>query len=223
MRKLISAIILAAALATDSKLTTQATHMFGVSLDAGGGWGVLGVGGSVFFRPVEHFGLRAGFQYAEFGLKQDAEYDGDPSAEVDWLYQSAPVTLDYYPWKNNYFRISAGVLVNRSEITVTGSGDVEIDGVSYPGETLNSKIQPPEISPYLAIGGDMFCFDKAKRWALGWELGFAYGGDAEITMENPTGGIPPGDLAKAKQDFEDDYGKYFGAVVSFKVSLIFRF
>jgi hypothetical protein len=223
MKKLISRILLAALLGAGFNVTTQATHMFGVSLDAGGGFGALGVGGSVFFRPVEHFGLRAGFQYAEFGFDQDAEYDGDPSAQVDWLYKSAPVTLDYYPWKNNYFRISAGVLLNRSEITVTGSGDVEIDGTPYPNETVNYKIQPPEISPYLAIGGDMFCFDKAKHWALGWELGFAYGGSAEITTENPTGGIPPSELAKATQEIEDDYGKFFGAVVSFKVSLIFRF
>ena len=46
------------------------------------------------------------------------------------------------------------------------------------------------VNPYLRIGGNLFYFDHAHRWALAGELGAAYTGDSRISLSRSGAGNP---------------------------------
>jgi hypothetical protein len=198
-------------------------HPFGLSVDVGP---FTGLGGILIWRPFDHFGVRGGLHYAKVSLPEfevENEYGGtDATYDFEVVYQSAPLTLDFYPWKSRYFRISAGVLLDRNEFSTEATGNIEVNGNPYPGEQLNSTVEWDDYAPYLAIGGDFFCFDKAKRWSLGWEIGAAYTGSPTVTVVNPTGNIPQGDVDAAQKDLEEGVESVTFWVVA-KLSLTFRF
>jgi hypothetical protein len=169
-------------------------------------FGTTGLGGTVAWRFLPNFGVRGGMHYMRW-TSPDFEFDDDGSTttfNARAFLQSEPLTLDIYPWKNKSFRISAGVLFNQNEFSGNSVGNVEINGATYPGEQLNVDITQDEICPYIGIGGTFCYFDRAKRWALGGEIGVAYTGSPNVLLSNPTGGIPASELASERQDIEED-------------------
>ena len=178
----------------------------------------------VAWRFLDHFGVRGGMHYLRW-TTPDFEFDDGGSTttfNARVLLQSEPLTVDIYPWKNRSFRISAGVLLNQNEFSGNSVGDVEIDGTTYPGEQLNVDITQDDVCPYIGIGGNFCYFDKAKRWALGGEIGVAYTGSPSVLVSNPTGGIPQSALDSERQDIEDDVEDIkFWPVI--KLSVSFRF
>jgi hypothetical protein len=168
--------------------------------------GTTGLGGTVAWRFLPRLGIRGGMHYLRY-TSPDFEVEDDGSTttyNARLQLQSEPVTLDIHPWKNSSFRISAGVLFNQNEFTGNSSGDVEIDGTTYPGEQLSFRVTQEELCPYIGIGGDFVQFGKAKRWALGGDIGVALTGPWNVSISNPTGGIPPDELEKERQDLEDE-------------------
>lgn len=199
--------------------TPPAYYPITLSLDAGP---FSGIGAAVAWRPCDHFGVRGGVHYADFSFSYDMD-DGDTVAtfDADILYQSAHLTLDYYPSKTSSFRISAGLLLNRNEFNFTTTGTVDIDGTTYTGEELVTDVDWDDVMPYVAIGGDIFRFGKARRWSMGWEVGVAFG-EPDTTVSNPTGGIAQGDLDTVQQDFEDVFSELKLWPI-LKLSLNYRF
>jgi hypothetical protein len=169
-----------------------------------------GVGGSLAWRPFDHFGIRGGGHWMDVSLPS-FEYDLNEGGstgkyDVGVLYQGAYATLDFYPSKKRSLRISAGVLFNQNEFNLDTSGTIEIDGTTYNNEQVNTEVAWDDPMPYLAIGGDMFYFDDAHRWSMGIEFGVAFGEAPTTTVTNPTGGIPQADLDSLQQDFEQVFG-----------------
>lgn len=73
-------------------------------------------------------------------------------------------------------------MFNQNELT----GDATSAGnrVIFPtagGGSLSMKIEQQPVNPYLGIGGNLFYFDRAHRWALAGELGVAYTGDPRVS------------------------------------------
>jgi hypothetical protein len=206
--------------AEDDAAAAEKPHPFGINAE----FGTTGLGGTVSWRFLPHLGVRGGMHYLRW-TSPDFEFEGDASTttfNARLLLQSEPVTLDIYPWKNRSFRISAGVLFNQNEFTGTSVGDVEINGITYPGEQLNVEITQDDVCPYISIGGAFCYFDRAKRWSLGGEIGVAYTGSPNVFLTNPTGGIPPGELASERQDIEDDAEDFkFWPVLKLYVSFQF--
>lgn len=175
-----------------------------LSIDVGP-W--TGLGAAVAWRPFDHFGLRAGVHWADMSMP-NFEYELDEGGstgnfDLDALYKSAHLTLDYYPFAKRSFRISAGIFANQNEFTLEASGAIDIDGTTYNNEQVNTEVEWDKIMPYIAIGGDLFYFDKAHRWAMGMEFGIAFGDAPTVIVSNPTGGVAQSDLNSLQQDFED--------------------
>jgi hypothetical protein len=186
--------------------------------------GTTGVGGTIGWRFLSHLGVRGGMHYLSY-TTPDFDFEDDVSTttfNARMYLQSEPVTLDIYPWKNSSFRISAGVLFNQNEFTGNATGNVEIDGTSYPGEQLKFKITQQEVCPYVGIGGNFVSFGRAKRWSLGGEIGVAYTDTWSIALTNPTGGIPQSELDKEQQDLQDEI-KDFKFWPVLKLSLSYQF
>lgn len=177
---------------------------FPISINAEAG--TTGLGGAVAWRFLPHLGIRGGMHYLRY-TSPDFEVEDDGSTttyNTRLQLQSEPVTLDIHPWRNSSFRVSAGVLFNQNEFIGNSSGDVEIDGTTYPGEQLTFRVDQEEVCPYIGIGGDFVHFGKARRWALGGEIGVAFTGTWDVSVNNPTGGIPPDELEKERQDIQDE-------------------
>lgn len=147
--------------------------------------GTTGFGGSATWRFADHFGVRAGADY--FSLS-------DTGYEIEGIHYNAklrllsePLTFNIYPWINNSFHISVGVMFNQNRLTGTADqvGTIVIDGQPFPAVDvgkLDMKIEQRLVNPYLSIGGNFFYFDRAHRWAMGGELGVAYTGDPSVSL-----------------------------------------
>jgi len=147
--------------------------------------GTTGFGGSATWRFADHFGIRAGADY--FSLS-------DTGYEIEGIHYNAklrllsePLTLNIYPWINNSFHISVGMMFNQNRLTGTADqvGTIVIDGQPFPSVDvgkLDMKIEQKLVNPYLSIGGNFFYFDRAHRWAMGGELGVTYTGDPSVSL-----------------------------------------
>lgn len=202
--------------------------------------GTLGLGGTVGWRFVDHLGVRAGVN----GLTYTAN-----NREIEGVGYDAklklflvPLAVDFFPWKDRSFRITGGVLLNQNKLT--GSSMGAYDGISHyfitvgdSGTTyqtdgaggvgaLNMKVEQQAVSPFLAIGGNLY-FDKAKHWSLSGELGVAYTGSPDITLGTASGAengnaVLRHDLDVEKQQLESAVKKFkFYPII--KIGLSFSF
>jgi hypothetical protein len=171
-----------------------------------------GAGGNVSWRFSDHLGLRGGMDYFDYSLShtfEDVNYHGTIRL------QSESAALDFYPWTKHSFRISLGAFFNQNEFT--GSPDpnqsITINGVTYtPADfgNVRLRIKQQPVNPYVSIGGNFFCFDRAHHWSLGYELGAAYSRwDVSLTQ---SGGLnPPGldaALADQQKEIKDNLNRY---------------
>jgi hypothetical protein len=206
--------------------------------------GTTGIGGSASWRLSERFGVRVGANYMPIDLKRfnlttkptggatsDQDYDG----ELRLL--SAPLALDFYPWADSPFRITAGVLVNQNRFTATvknsgvGGSIFVFNGKDYLQSAVGDfdlEVEQQTLSPYVSIGTS-FYFGSKKKWALTGELGVAYTGSpkASLTAPNrdPALDLTPNfsdDLAGEESKIEKDAEDYqFYPIVKIGVSFSF--
>ena len=155
--------------------------------------GTLGLGVSASWRFSDHFGIRGGVNYFMFDSQAedtgDIEIEGDFDSELRLL--GAPIGIDFYPWRDSSMRLTAGVLINQNRLKLDSNplpGDpttVELNGEPYNVandlQGISFEVDHLPIAPYLSIGGN-FHFDKAKHWALAWEVGVAYIGSADAAI-----------------------------------------
>lgn len=165
--------------------------------------GTTGLGGSLAWRFSEHFGVRSGFDYFEYSDGGFAIKDLTYNAKIRVM--SEPLTFDIYPWEKHSFHISVGLQFNQNRLT----GTAEDAGNIIPPEklgTLSLKVEQQPVNPYLSIGGNFFYFDHAHHWALGGELGVAYTGEPDVSL-NRTG--PPSALLDAAVRYEQQQVKEY--------------
>jgi hypothetical protein len=180
--------------ATDTKPTEAFYHPFSLSAELG----TTGAGGSVGWRFSNLLGVHAGMDYFNWSGSrkvQDITYDlkAEPLSET--------VALDLYPWKRHSFHVSLGIMVDQSEISGQAGGAYVLNGQIYSG-TLDLSIKGQPVAPYLSIGGNLFYFDHAHHWAMFGELGVAYVGTAQVSLNasDPTATVA---VANQKHKIED--------------------
>jgi len=188
--------------------------------------GTTGAGGSLAWRFAEHWGTRLGVDYIAFsdtGIEvQDLHYN------TTLRLLSEPLTLDFYPWKKRSFRISAGLMLNQNRLTGSAdSGTIIVDGQPVTIESLGQldmKVEQQPVNPYLSIGGNLFYFDRARRWAFGGELGVVYTGDPQtsLTRSGPPSALADAALASAQQQL-DHYAEKFKWWPIAKLQVTFSF
>jgi hypothetical protein len=188
--------------------------------------GTLGIGGDLTTNLVPDVHLRAGVQW--FELDVDMEID-DIDYDVDLTLLNPLLLLDWYPFAGD-FRISAGVLLNASDIDLeaTSADAIEIGGSFYEPEEFGSirgGSDFEEIAPYIGIGfGNHLSQDR--RWGLSADIGVAFVGspNVDLRVTGPLADFPPllADLAEEEREIEDKLDKYkFYPVLA--LTLYYRF
>jgi hypothetical protein len=108
--------------------------------------------------------------------------------------------------------------LNQNRLTGTANPapgtSVTIGNTTYTAAeagTLNLKIEPNLISPYVSIGGNLFYFDSGHHCALAGELGVMYGGNPDVTLTSSTGVVTAADLANETHKIQNDanYTKFW--------------
>lgn len=166
--------------------------------------GTTGIGIQGSWRFSDHFGLRAGADY--FSYSHDDTIEGVPY-DAKLRLSSQPLLLDIHPWKSSSFRVSVGLALNQTRIrgTATATAEQSIDigsGTLDPGDSVTLRIKHQPLSPYLAIGGQLY-LDKAKHWSVSGELGAMYTGSASVSLKTNSGAISADDLREEKSEIED--------------------
>jgi hypothetical protein len=168
-------------------------------------------GGGVSWRFSDHFGARTGFGYTESSW-DDVGIRG-LKYNVTARLMAEPLTLDIYPWQKSSFRVSVGMLFNQHELTGTVSSDGTINIGGEPVEIrkgdVSMKMKQQPVNPYLSIGGNFFYFDRAHHWAFAGELGIAYTGDVNVTLDRPGTSTISDDVRKEIKNRLQDYGDQF--------------
>lgn len=199
-QKLVVAIALVGALATSTPLLAQdgtnaldtiklstsperpPYQPWTIGLEAGTA-GFLG--GSLSWRFSDHMGVGLGIDWTELSLDHVGIAGINYNARLRLM--SEPLTFNWYPWTKRSFYIGLGVLFNQNQLTGTASdtGTIIIDGQPFPSPVVGSlrmKVTYQAVNPYLRLGGNLFYFDHAHRWAVNGELGVAYMGDANVSL-----------------------------------------
>jgi len=100
---------------------------------------------------------------------------------------TVPLMLDYHPFDNSGFRVSAGVAYNGNKITATAKPNkaVTLYGKNYNPEdlgTVKSKLTlGNNIAPIVSIGYDS-SFISDSSWSFNAEAGVMYSGKAKIKV-----------------------------------------
>lgn len=126
----------------------------GLDLGVGIQAGTTGLGVQVDKLIVSHIGVRAGFNYFQFGLSHtfnDVDYSGH------LRLQSVPVLADLYPFGS--FHLTGGIVFDQTQLTGTAvpdpSGTITINHVAYTAAqvgTLSAAIKYPSSDGYLGLG-----------------------------------------------------------------------
>lgn len=173
----------------------------------------LGAGAEGIFGLLPSLNLRAGANALSVDFDastSDIDYDVD----ADLL--SFPVMLDWYPFKNSGFRVSAGALINKNEADFEASSQSSytLDGTTYTAAqlgTLNGKVDFNEVAPYVGIGWGN-ALGKDKRWSFSCDFGVVFQGEANIDLSatGPIASDPTfqADLAREKQELEEELEDY---------------
>ena len=170
--------------------------------------GTLGVGGEVGYRLKRPFGVRGGWGFFDYGYNFDAEdsngVQGDElNYRGDFELNNGHLLADWYP-TNKSFRVSAGIVLNLSEVNntascnnssgfcETGDGDSQGGGL-LPGQFQNgaysreflgeidTKIDFQPIAPYVGVGWGA---RVTSGWRFEADLGIAYMGNADAELSS---------------------------------------
>lgn len=188
-----------------------------------------GFGGSGNWRFADHWGARVGFDY--FSYSKDAKEIEGINYDADLRLMSEPLAVDIYPWAKSSFRVTVGILLNQNRVegntppALPGQVFVPIgdSGTTYDlgnigGLSMEAEQWP--VCPYISVGGSIY-FDKAKHWSLSGEIGVAYTGNPDVTLNTGTPNtVNPADLSAETQQIEDGMWKFYPIL---KVSVNYSF
>ncbi|MFK5976116.1 MAG: hypothetical protein QM493_06375 [Sulfurovum sp.] len=145
--------------------------------------GTLGVGVDFAIPLTQSLFLRLNVNGAKFDIDTSRE-SVNYSSTVELL--TAGAILDYYPYSDNQFRVSAGAYYYANKVTSHGTPDIgnyNIGGTIYTSAELGSvdvTLDFPQFAPYIGIGyGGK---ERSKGWNWGIDVGVMYHGDGDLGM-----------------------------------------
>jgi len=182
-------------------------------LGVGAKVGTLGFGGDVIGRINDSLNMRLGLQGISYNYDDtysNIDYD------TDLKLFSGMLLADWFPFSNN-FRLSAGLMVNDNEVTLTGRprhGTFNIGGVTYPAYlvgSLTGTVDFNSIAPYAGIGYGGVFSDKSN-WSFFFDLGVLFQGSPNVSYSanGPLASDPvfQAQLEKERKELEDDIDEY---------------
>lgn len=174
-------------------------HFSGISAKVG----TLGVGVE-YIQPInKYISGRLGLNLLTWGYDLD---ESDISYDADLELRSISLLVDYHPWADS-FRISAGLLYNDSQFSVTAepndNGTYNINGIDYSANSLVSvdgEIEFNQLSPYIGIGWGAYA-SSSHSWSFNVDLGLMYHGEPDPSL---TATCRPGTSAAFCQRLQND-------------------
>lgn len=140
--------------------------------------GTLGLGLDLNYQLNRFVSARAGLNYLPYS---DTIAEGGNDFDVDINLNTLGVLLDVRPFAGG-FRISTGVFVNSSELSMDTAQQVSYDvgNDTYTGNLqLNGSLTFQPVAPYLGIGYDLF---YRSKFSIGAELGILYQGSPNVSL-----------------------------------------
>ncbi|MFN2306970.1 MAG: hypothetical protein R6V30_13250 [Paracoccaceae bacterium] len=140
--------------------------------------------------------LMGGINYDDTSEEDGNEYN------IDASLGAFAVLADYYPTMSGW-RISGGILVNRTSLDATASATsddpIDIDGTEYSeGNVTLSGDFSKTVSPMITTGYD-YRFNNA--WSLSGEIGVVYTGGIDLDARGSTTELQ--NAIDDSQDFQD--------------------
>ncbi|MCX6879618.1 MAG: hypothetical protein NTW21_38305 [Verrucomicrobia bacterium] len=205
--------------------TSQGDWMAG--LGAGVQVGTQGVGIHLSYNITPSFYLQLEGNYFDYNKTLNI---ADVDYESDLDLSNLGLTVNYLPFENSGFRITAGAFFANNEIscTATGAGQqVSLNNVDYTlgaNDSLVGAIDYGTFNPYIGVGWD-WVLGADRNFVIGLDVGVSYLGEPDATLTG-TGllgtSAAANDLAAEQAAFQDDVEGYkFYPVV--KVSFTYRF
>jgi len=148
-------------------------RLYNVALSAG----TLGVGVHVATPIDENFQLRInanGGSYSDSTTEDGIDYDADLTlANVGLL-------VDYFPWQDLGFHLSAGAYYNGNKVEATATpssdGTINVNGVDYSTDQLahlDAKVDWDKFAPYVGLGWGND--SRTEGWGFSIDLGVLIG------------------------------------------------
>ncbi len=207
------------------------TAVTGVFAGSGAGVGVkigtLGLGAELSFKASDYLGVRAGINILDWSAEETID-DIDYDASLDFF--SLALLADYHPF-GGVFRISAGVVVNDNEVSLsaTPTDTIRMRSVTFTAAevgTLSGSVEFLPLSPYIGIGWTSNT-SNAGGWGFALDLGILYQGSPDITSYTANGTLAGtaeletilDEQEAIIEDFFDKYTIY--PVVSFSLQYLF--
>jgi hypothetical protein len=158
MHTLTRGLLLAGALAlagTASAKGTDGGATFGVSVEAS----TLGLGLSVGMPLGERFNVRGAYHTYDYELDQIEDAGSGATYDGELNLQSAGLFADWHPFKGG-FRITAGLVSNGNEISLTGQptgGQFEVGDCTFQSDpsdplAVDGTVEFASTAPYVGIG-----------------------------------------------------------------------
>ncbi|MCX7009152.1 MAG: hypothetical protein NTY53_18215 [Kiritimatiellaeota bacterium] len=203
--------VFAAGVVSAAEVAAPSHPGIGLTLKAGS----TGAGGDLTLGLTENFNLRAGIGFFTWTQKGVGGSEGNDQKDVKLDLLNIPVTLDWHPITGNGFRISAGVMFNndRGEISAKSGQNVSVNDNDYLVSSLSGKIDFNRFGPYLGIGYGNAA-DTSAHWHFATDLGVAYLGSPNITLEATA--LNPAQQAALNSDIAAQINKYQDDVKPFK-------
>lgn len=175
--------------------------------------GSLGVGAEVTGRILPNLNARLGFNTFSFNKDFDEagiEYDTD----VDLRTGSALV--DYYPLRNQQFRVTGGLFYNGNQAegtaqpsTTNGIETFEIGDTTFPAAqvgTVEAEVDFPEFAPYIGVGWGNPVI-PGKRWGVFVDLGVMFQRSPNVSLTAQGASANPilaDELNRERDELEDE-------------------
>jgi len=152
--------------------------------------GTQGVGIEGRVAVAKNLFVRGGLNYAQY----TSTYKSNQiNIKSKLTLMSAPVMLDWHPFDNTAFRISAGVAYNGNKAKGRSSSNtnVTIDGISYNADEIGLVTTTLKLGSAIAgiasIGYDS-SFLYNNPWSINAEAGVMYSGNPKLSiMSNGSG------------------------------------
>ncbi len=183
------------------------------------GWGIgsnagtYGIGLSVSKTVTPKFNIRTSFNMFEIQRTNDEIVDS-VSIDATIKLSGVPLFVDFTPKDYGWFRLTAGLLFNLSEISGDGKylEDIHINDITLDGEDsrLGFSWETPAVTPYLGIGFGRTIPNNKVGFMV--DFGTMYIGEPDITMTS-TGLLAPTAAANEKKIEEKlKDGKFFPVI-----------
>ncbi len=175
--------------------------------------GTYGFGLSVAKRVTPNFNVRTSFNMFELSRTEDELLD---SVTVDATVKLSgiPLLVDYSPKDYGWFRLTAGLMFNMTEITGVGryTEDIHINDISLDGDDsrIGFSWETPGVTPYIGLG-----FGRTipnGKFGFLVDFGSIYIGEPDITMTSTGLLAPTAEANETKIEEKLKDGKFFPVI-----------